>query len=528
MKKNEETGNYEEASSLHQKFTRNKPGCFEFIMDAQGLFRLREPNEKITRKRRIAYIVKDGYKVTPGQGMTPISEHETSGSWEDTRIIEFDVDPGSSGSIVDIQTGEEIAVWRECYTAKIDKKRMIGETVDGVDLYGYAPCEEGTNGGLPVIIIEAAEGKSALDDLVITCICDDRKVSIPHPILWEDEFDELGPAQIALIPQKAVGFGGHVADCLIEARQKSAGGKAVFKYKFAVVPIQDFKPTAISFNLGTAIAEYGFQAVRDIDVINEQRDITAVDAWNRYTAKTLLKDEFLHVRIRSREQDKETDAKLALAAIDITIPEPLSSISEERPICLADVIKLGCGAANIKISSYGWRYNRAVIVWIGQEAIFFKKLKHPGEHVLNLFTYAFSFLQDNDSLPRKKPLRLSLMYGDETTQDSLKPAWTDVELLDCEQGIGIHGWEPRVTSNGAHILRFDGKLACNARFEFKAKAGEKTVAKASVSVGDETLILPSNVAKLLNTHRAVVVEVSPTDWFDNPLSEYTVRFNMRR
>ena len=54
MQKSEQTGEYVEASSLNQTFTRSKPGCFEFIKDAKGLYRLRGRNERIAKKRRIA------------------------------------------------------------------------------------------------------------------------------------------------------------------------------------------------------------------------------------------------------------------------------------------------------------------------------------------------------------------------------------------------------------------------------------------------------------------------------------------
>ena len=99
MQKDAQTGEYVEASSLNQTFTRNKPGCFEFIKDAKGLYRLRGRNERITRKRRIAYIVKDGYRIEPGQGMSAVSEYETSGGWDGTQIFIYDVEPGSAGSV---------------------------------------------------------------------------------------------------------------------------------------------------------------------------------------------------------------------------------------------------------------------------------------------------------------------------------------------------------------------------------------------------------------------------------------------
>lgn len=522
------TGEYEEVGSLSQRFTRSKPGCFEFIKDSKGLYRMRRGNERITRRRRIAYIVKNGYRIEPGLGMTEISEYETSGRWGDTRIFIYDVEPGSAGSLIDTLTGEMVAVWQERYIAKIDKKRIIGETVEGIDLYGHVPNNLGTNDGLPSITIEAIDGLAAFEDLDIVCICDGVRISMPRHVVWTDDLGETSAAQIALVPRESGLFDRHIKDCLIEARQKSSGGKAVFRYRFAVIPIQSFCPSFISFDYGVAVAEYGFQAIESIDVTDAQGETETIGAWGRYAAKTLLKDEFLNLRIKSKESGKETDAKLALAAIDVEIPNALMRISKKRPVCLADALELGPSAANFKIASYSWRHNRAAMVMFGLEPLFLKELGHPSEHVFNLFRHVSLFQQDDYSLPECRPLRLSLIYGDDIGQGDLKPAWTDVELLDCIKGIGIKGWTLLTTKAGSQMLRFDGNPVCNTLFEFRRKTSDKIVGTASVGAGSEGLILPSGVVRLLDTRKEVVVEMSPCDWFGEPQREYATRLILKR
>lgn len=535
MQKSEQTGEYVEGSSLNQTFTRSKPGCFEFIKDAKGLYRLRGRNERIAKKRRIAYIVKEGYRIEPGQGMTAVSEYEASGGWNETQIFVYDVDPGAAGAIVNNLTGEEVAVWQERYVAKVDKRRVIGETVDGVDLYGYVPCELGTNGGLPSISIESFDGLAALDDLDIICISDGQRVSVPRHPMWPDGYGDSAAARIVLAPQESNQFDLHIEECLIEARQKSAQGKVVFRYRFAVVPIQDFRPTSISFDFGIAVAEYGFQARLALDVTGTQRETEAVGAWGKYAAKTLLKDEFLHLRIRSSESGKETDAKLALAAIDIEIPSALAGASKERSICLADALDLGPSVANFRIVSYGWRYNRAAIVMLGLEPLLFKELKQPGVHEFNLFAHAASFQQSDNSKPSKLPLKLSLIYGDDiygddVTQGHLVPAWTEVTILDCAEGIGISDWKLLATADGNHVLRFKGCPACDVCFEFKRKMGRRLIdiEGASVDAGATELVLPSSVVNLLDAQKTVIMEMSPSDWWGKPQHEYSTKFILKR
>lgn len=536
MQKDAQTDEYQEVSSLDQTFTRSKPGCFEFIKDAKGLYRLRGRNERITRKRRIAYIVKDGYRIEPGQGMHAVSEYETSGGWDGAQIFIYDVEPGSAGSVINNLTGEEIAVWQERYVAKIDKRRIIGETSDGVDLYGYVPCGLGTNGGLPSVTIEALDGINALDDLDITCVSDGQRISIPRHVMWSEDYGSSTAAQIAIVPQESNLFDWHIEECLIEARQRSAEGKVVFRYRFAVVPIRDFKPMSISLDFSVAVAEYGFQAVLAIDVMGVQEENESVCAWGRYSAKTLLKDEFLCLRIRSIESGKETNARLALAAINVEMPDSLMRVSKERPVCLADALELGPSAANFKISSYGWRYNRAVIVRLGLKPVFLKELKQPGVHEFNLFRYTASFLQADDSAPSRLPLTLSIIYGDDVIQDYgddvtreySRPAWTDIELLDCAEGIGISGWRLLVTAEGNHVLRFDGQPVCDVCFEFKRKVGGKLVAESSAEAGATELVLPPSVVRLLDTQKAIIVEMSPSDWLGDAQREYATKFTLKR
>lgn len=528
MQKDGRTGEYEEISSLNQTFARNKPGCFEFIKDAKGLYRMRRSSERITQRRRIAYIVKDGYRIEPGPGMTEVSEYETSGGWSGTQIFIYDVDPGSAGSLINTLTGKEVAVWQEHYVAKIDKRNIIGETADGVDLYGNAPNNLGTNGGLPSVTIEAIDGLAALEDLDIMCICDSQRISVPRHIMWADDQGESSAAQIMLVPQESSLFDWHIEECQIEARQKSAGGRVVFRYKFAVIPIRGFRPLSINLGFDASYIKYGFQAVLAIDIIDAQSKEETIDAWGRYATETFLKDEFLNLRIRSRGSGKETNARLALAAFEIKIPDTLVRISKERPVCLADALELGPSVANFRIISYSWRHNRAAMVMLGMKPLFLKELKQPGEHEFNLFKHAAFFQQDDCSAPDSLPLTLSLLYGDDVEQGNQKPAWTDVKILDCAEGIGIKCWALLATEAGEHLLRFDGKPVCDTCFEFRRKTSDKLISVASVSAGSEELVLPSSVVRLLNTKREIFVEMSPCDWLGNPQREYATRLTLKR
>ena len=315
---------------------------------------------------------------------------------------------------------------------------------------------------------------------------------------------------------------------MIEARQKSAAGKVVFRYKFAVIPIQDFKPISIDFDYGIAIAEYGFQALTEIEIEDTQGDATTVNAWGRYQAKTLLKDDFLHLRIRSKVAGKETVAKLALAAIDIDVPAVLSDVSKGRPICLADVLELGPSAANFKVTSLGWRRNRAIIAWLGEIPLCLIQLKRPGVHSFNLFRHPCLFVQCDESPAQERLVRLTLIYGADISQHYLRPAWTDISLVRCVEGVGVKGWKLLMTNEGKHVIRFDGEPLCDIHFTFKRKIGGRVVAEEDVGEGARELVLPGAVTRLLDTQKKMLAEVSPIDWLGEPMPEYSTEFTLTR
>ena len=524
LSKDKHSDSFVEVSSLEQSFTRSKPGCFEFIRHRDGMFRFREPNERISRARTVAYLVKDGYRIEPGSGMRALSEYETSDAWSDLRLFLFEVEPGASGAVLDDRTGDEIAFWQERYSCKVNKQRIIGETSSGVDLYGHVPSKLGINGGLPSITIESFDGMAALDDLDVICEADGQRISIPRHVVWDDEYGDTQSAEIQLIPSESSLFGWHIENCIIEARQKSIGGKPVFKYRFAVVPVQEFQLASAGFEYGSqaAIADYRFKAMLPITIENLQGDTKELSQYGIYQARTMLKDEFLSLRITSNwEGRKTTEALLALAAIEITVPSELEKISQKRPVCLADAIELSPGSGNIKIRSNGWRYNRSVYISLGYAPMFLKELKRPIESSFNMLSDESLFVPDENSQPEEKPLKLTILYGDDLSQGRLAPALTDIELLRCQEGYGFASWNLVVTSEGTHELVFDKPALCNLKIKFTRARLDRLIGETELLKGENRATVPGKVIRTIDVRKDVLMTIAPTDWFgdvDNDLA----------
>ena len=512
---------------LTQSFARNKPACFEFIRQSNGVYRLREKNERLSKERTIAYVVKPGYSIKPRCGMTPISRYESRGSWEGEQVFVFSVSPSASGSIVDSKTGVEYAVWQERYIATIDKTHILGKTSDSVDLYGFRPSSIGTNGGLPIISVEAFDGRNAINDLDITCIVDDRRIAVPRKALW-DETESDNIAKIAFDLSEAYGINWHVEKCSVEIKQRSIGDGAVLRYRFAVIPIQEFKLASIDLSYGVAIAEYSFQLKCDAEISDSQHKAEHIKAGDYWSAKTLLKDEFLRIGMKTGGQEKTTDALLALAAIDFEIPDALIAKSNTHPINLCDALALRTNSGVIRISSYGRRRRRAVYASIGCKPFLFQEFKRAESHEFNVFSDCTWLVPDTDETPAVEPLTLAIHYGDDLSSGSPKEATTEIVLLEFQKGYGFSSQRILCDQNGKHFIRFDSPIDCEALVTFKVDKSGRAVGESDVTRGSDSVEIPNEAFRLIDRKRKMRFEIAPKSLFGDPLREYAVEYKLRR
>lgn len=514
--------------SLVQTFLRSKPGCFEFILGLDGSYRLRGRRDRITRTKQIAYVLKKGYYIRPGAGMTPVSTYEGSETWAGASVFVYDVSPGAAGSIFMTDAcgdDKEVAVWQESYRVHINKERVIGETREGLDLYGHTYSRNGYNAGLPYITIEAADGAVAFDDLHIACSCDGQNISIPRKLLgMESMLGEPAPSQIALSLEDAFGISSHAELVEIVARQKSAEGTIVFRYRFAVVPLQEFRLAEAHIEYGAVISQYSFRAARGIYVTDTEGNSEFVGAHSQYWKRTLLKDEFMELVISSGDGEKTVNAKLALAAIEVTIPQELLSLSSKRPLSLADATSLGTRRGEIQIRSLGWRYNRSLIVALCsggalKSVLCFKELRQSITSPINLFSDPGLFVPDNVEM-RDCPLTLLVNYGSERTDNGFQIARTEVELLKCREGLGFKTYL-LISTGTDFVVRFDEPVQCSVYVWFsQTKRRRYNLAQTSMAEGDLELPVPQEVARAIRTHRGVVMTLAPKSRFGKPRNEY--------
>lgn len=519
---NKRTKTWKEVASLEQNFERLNPGCFEFIQDAKGAFRLRRPGDRITKKRTIAYIVDKDLTIKPGPGMELVERYKPQDIWNQTTIYVYEVAPGSSGSIMAINEDgaqEEIAVWQENYRSHIDKTGMLGTTLAGIDLYGCVPDENGINIGLPSFYIEAFDGRSALDDLDIVCLCDDEPASIKRTILWEETDDDGQAARIKLSPAESNHFyyNKHINLCTIEARQRSAGDRAIFKYRFCVAPIQNFHLESISLDGYDLNAEYSFEPAEDMYVIDQNRAIQNKDEKGRFTFTMPLSSSVLPVRIVSSLSAIITDALIDLAALDITIPHHLIDRAQSRPLCLPDA-QAGYLSGQCGIKASNWSQSRAMLVTLGDIVLYFKEFPRPSTSDFSIFADIQHYLQEDNKDARSLPLRLCVFYGYRRVNDELKRAFAEATLLNCKEGFGFTTWDLRFNSHGDAFVKFDAPFLSDVQVALQQndehasrRQGKPFVCTAHE--GDNRIPLPKGITSALQRHRTFEMSLTLLDEF---------------
>lgn len=522
VKPDVEDDKYQVLGSMRKSFSGVKPHCFEFIQDRNDRFFLRKPGQRIASTRRVAYLTSRGCSIKPGTGMKPVVIQEMAGSWDESVVCIFDVEPGSTGSLVDLSSGEVLAAWHESYPTQVDRRFIIGKTTGGLDLYGFVPARGGINIGLPYIYIESFFGERALNDLKVSCIVDGRRTSIKRRLLWED-IDDSHMAKIELFLSDALGTMDNIGRCEIEVRQKSNADDIILKYKFAVVPIKYFHPVSIFMKHGRLVTDYQFIACKSMEV-KHGGQTKVVRKGVSYEARALLKDEWMGITIsapNSLGQYITTGAQIALAAIDVKLSDTLQSIVDEgRPATLADALDGSVADGLITLTCTGHRFTRQVYVSQGNIPLFFKDLAQPGMYSFSVFSRRINFVSGFEEPTGVQPVKMEVLYGDDPFDESSFSAVKSAVLLKCLPGFGFSSWNVSCDGDGRHFLKLNAPVICPLLVEIRYRHREPALFSVELEKGKDRLELPRNIVRALDEHRKLTIRFVPLSGFGDPEDEY--------
>lgn len=513
------------SGSFRQSIHRSRPGCFEFVETRRGVYRLRGAKERLTKTRKIAYLVEERLEVVPGHGMTAGPVYETGDSWEDARAQVFTVEPGAAGSIVERRTGREIAVWHESYRVHVSKDRRIGRTVEGLDLYGESPDRDGFNGGLPLITLTGLSGEHALDDLLVECVCDGVSVSVARrkTVLQR----ECGESEVvARLDLAATSFPSRfVQNCVITAWQGSAGDAPIYRYRFAMAPIRGFRIDSLYLAEGSFTASYRFKSMYAMNVSVGGGEKRRVNARGDFEVAVPLSDKSLPVSIESVVGDTSIDAFIDLAAVDFHVPDQLMDLSAQRPICLYDALEADSSLGRLSLVASDWRAGRALLIMLGDKPLFYKAMDAPGKYDISLFDDPGAFLPSS-GMGKPLPLTVTLWYGSKYEGGAVERGFADIGLLNCAEGLGFSEVVLRTDSSFKRYLRFNAPVLCDCVVRFTGRYAARQYGEIAIPCGATKVKVPPAAVRAQATHHRVRVLIMTTDIFGDVDDRYPIEFSL--
>ncbi len=498
-------GEFSEVSSLFQSFQNTKPACYEFVRTSQGEYRFREPDERILRVRRIAYLVPVGMRVDGVRGMELSNVVECTGAWGSMRAFQFDVEPGAAGNIVDEASGEIVAAWHEDFRVRVDRSKVIGRVGD-VDLYGHVMGVGQTDVALPSIKIEAPEGTSP-DDVEVRFVRDGQEGLLDATWIL-DENDR--PLELKLnFPQAEQGKG-IVRLCVIEARQRATGSQ-LLRYRFAIAPIQGFRITDCKIIDHQLYGVYGFTATERMKVVQIEGAIEydgdMLEQGDDAFVQTLLEAQTARVRLSVPAGDV-IEAELLLAGVKVEIDLDLWREVEKAPLNLATLQGYGMRQATICLATSAARKGLLVQVRLGRDKLLQKLLDKATEAKVCLYDAKDLLKPPAGKVYERSPLQLFIGFGFELDNGKYKQALVQYDLLPCAKGLGFSKCEVRSGSDGRERLCFDAdtqskKLACDLHVTYTdgSEYNPTVYGQVTVRAGERNVALSPEMRQLYRDRR---------------------------
>ena len=509
-------------ATLSQTFDRTRPGSFEFVESADGVFRLRRKGERIKRAKVVAFLTMPDLWVEPGPGMSELEAYDAGEGWKGASIQLFKVEPGSSGSIVNIRSRETVACWQEDYRVEIDRSHIIGKTADKRDLYGFSYVRElGTNASLPEIEIEAEDVTRVRDDLEISCTCDGLRVSLPWKAVQDEVDHDLAlHGRLLVKPRETSAIPRFVADGVIRIVQKSTG-QALLNYKFAVIPARSFGIERIYWEGEQLHATYTLEAMDPITIPDEDGDYEMLRG-DKYYFDAPLENDRIRTTVTSGHDGKRLDVALYLANVAVRIPDEIKDINRTRPLCMADA---GSVDGRISLVSTGRRHSRVAAVMMGYEPLLFKKLSGNT-------TYSFDIFKDPQRFalrgaPEGKDVRLILSHGERTDKGRQVEASAEIVLARCSTGFNLGEAGVR-WRQGSPCLCFGNAAPMDFEVRFSGGRRGEPLGSAELAEGADYVVLPREVSYKLDTKKAVAVTVVPLSIFGEPDEDMAIEFEIKR
>lgn len=503
-----ESGRSREVASLVQSFQNSKPGCFEFVRDARGVYRFRNAGERLIRESVIAYLVEGGLRVEGCHGMELIDRVSWAGSQADMTVFEYKVTPGAAGRICDEASGDIVTAWREDFSVRIEKSGVIG-TAGGLDLYGHVLGVGETDVALPLIQIDAL-AEYATNDIEVRFSRDGRSAPLNSEIIGDASG---GMAMLSLsfpTSELARGIGRY---CVVEARQRSTRD-ILLRYRFAIAPIQGFRLEDYKINSATGelIGIYQFEVTEPLSITYSDDDgfEELLETGVQSNLERPLQDDAARVELRDGSGTM-LEAELFLAGVKVSVSSALLERKRAVPyIGLPTARVLSYIDGDVSVVTRSPRRGRHVMVRLGGEILIDKRLERAGGTKVNLFERQELLKPLDDRVYAPMSLVISIAYGFRLKGDVYEPAVANYRYLQCGHGLEFEDCGISLIE-GKYRFQLKGGQgitvpSCPLRVTFLSSLGEE-YGSACMSVGERSVALPEAAVRSYSERRRIRIRV---------------------
>lgn len=528
---------FDEVGALCQSFERVHAGCFEFLENAEGSFRLRKRRDRIRRTRTVAFVVKEGRAIRPGIGMSAVESHHTAGAWKGRAIRLFRVEPGASASVVSESDGTVLSAWHESFGNTIHRENIIGHTTEGLDLYGVVPGKGGRNTALPNILIESADNHVAYDDLIATCQCDGKNVDVELSSLEMPGDEYIVTEGVCVRLGNVPCFPTLIEKCVVDVRQRSTDC-LVCRYRFAVVPIHRFLLSALWMARKESlqiIALYTFKVLQRV-VITNADEVSKMCKNDTYHLKCPLSYESVQLSIKSYDHAKSVTFTLGLAGIEVCLPNELKSISYKKPISAAHAVGYMLDD-ELTVRTVGNRSNRGIYLTYSDIPLLLGEEPRRIEHRFGLFSDPSVFAFNEHGESNEFSLRLSVSFGMRDCWDGRTGIESSIDLLHFERGLGLTESWLDTTKPDSPTIRFDKPAIvnmfaeCYADFSrsgrYRSGQTKRRTFSCEMVAGEDRVEVSREVMEDIRAHRKVTIKLLPIDDFGEPDESYQMELTVR-
>lgn len=481
-------------------FIHSHPKTFEFLLASDEVWRLRKPGRRIRRSEQIAYVLPDGYSISPQGGMRKQNEERIDlASGGRLRVEYFQASPGFNGQILSPE-GNPICSWHDSFSIEIARTHRIGYNASGADVFPVEAGEETFNKMLPSIVVGLPSSDMDLSSVSVHCQCDGNAVAIRRQPYSQFDDDGEGMSSILLSLEKSsVPHYVHHGNIQIVYQPEN---KVLLDYFFSVIPVRSPHIVSLDWQFGKIRARY--ELIPNSNVTITRDGISeAIRAHLPYTFYAPLADSNTHLVICD-DSHAPLEVSLQLAGIHLALNN-IDLLPSCHTMNLGDVLSPANRNAQICIQTAKTHRSRGILLMLGNSPVYYTTEKLSSSRTIRLYELAEQLIPSPNHLGKLEThsLQARIMFGHDEEGSSA----AELSLIDLEEGFGT-GSAFIMKGEGEPYVHFEHAPTHPMSYAFLSQSGEVLGKKYTMDTLQQNIPIPRTIWRNLE-RKAYFLRLSP-------------------